>query len=292
MNSKYLKIENNNNLDYLKINNPLAEATISLQGAHVSWWRPKSSSEDVLWLSSNARFEKGRSIRGGVPIVWPWFGQHPTDNSYCIHGFARVIPWELIKSEDLKNGATKLHLKMKPTQDVKRQLSYEFTLELILIIGESLSCSLTTTNESNFPFIISEGFHTYFYISDLRNIKIKGLESAVFFDKVRSFKKGIEGGEIVIDEEEFDKVYINNSNDCYIEDEIFNRVITVKKSNSNSTVIWSPGKEKSEKMSDMGTKNEWRRMICVETVNALENNVVIYPGKSHTIGNEIAVQEY
>ena len=292
MNSRYLKIENNNNLDYLKIDNPLAEATISLQGAHVSWWRPKSSSEDVLWLSSNARFEKGRSIRGGVPIVWPWFGQHPTDNSYCIHGFARVIPWELIKSEDLKNGATKLHLKMKPTQDVKRQLSYEFTLELILIIGESLSCSLTTTNESNFPFIISEGFHTYFYISDLRNIKIKGLESAVFFDKVRSFKKGIEGGEIVIDEEEFDKVYINNSNDCYIEDEIFNRVITIKKSNSNSTVIWSPGKEKSEKMSDMGTKNEWRRMICVETVNVLENKVVIYPGKSHTIGTEIAVQEY
>ena len=292
MNSKYLKIENNNNLDYLKINNPLAEATISIQGAHVSWWRPKSSSEDVLWLSSNARFEKGRSIRGGVPIVWPWFGQHPTDNSYCIHGFARVIPWELIKSEDLKNGATKLHLKMKPTQDVKGQLSYEFTLELILIIGESLSCSITTTNESNFPFIISEGFHTYFYISDLRNIKIKGLESAVFFDKVRSFKKGIEGGEIVIDEEEFDKVYINNSNDCYIEDEIFNRVITIKKSNSNSTVIWSPGKEKSEKMSDMGTKNEWRRMICVETVNVLENKVVIYPGKSHTIGTEIAVQEY
>ena len=69
MNSKYLKIENNNNLDYLKINNPLAEATISLQGAHVSWWRPKSSSEDVLWLSSNARFEKGKSVRGEVPIV-------------------------------------------------------------------------------------------------------------------------------------------------------------------------------------------------------------------------------
>ena len=58
MNSRYLKIENNNNLDYLKIDNPLAEATISLQGAHVSWWRPKSSSEDVLWLSSNADLKR------------------------------------------------------------------------------------------------------------------------------------------------------------------------------------------------------------------------------------------
>ena len=292
MTSKFLKIEEINDLQYLKINNPLAEATVSLQGAHVSWWRPKSTSEDVLWLSTNARYEKGRSIRGGVPIVWPWFGQHPTNNSYCVHGFARVIPWELAKSEDLKNGVTKLYLKMKPTDEVKKQLTYNFTLELIITIGESLSLSLTTKNESLFPFTISEGFHTYFYISDIQNIKIQGLESAVFADKVTNFNKGIETDDILFSEQEFDKVYLNNSNDCYIQDEEFNRVITVKKSNSGSTVIWAPGEEKVKKMSDMGGENEWRRMVCVESVNALENNVVIYPGKSHTIGTEIGVQEY
>lgn len=292
MTSKYLKIEESNGLQYLKIDNPLAQATVSLQGAHVSWWRPKSTTEDVLWLSTDARFEKGRSIRGGVPIIWPWFGQHPTDNSYCIHGFARVIPWELVKSEDLKNGATKLLLRMVPTQEVKKQLSYDFSLELIIIIGESLSTNLTTTNNASFPFVISEGFHTYFYISDIENIKIKGLESAVLTDKVNNFKKDIEGDVITFSGSEFDKVYLNNSNDCFIEDEKFNRVITVKKSNSNSTVIWTPGENKAKKMGDMGAEGEWRRMVCVEAVNALENNVVIYPGKSHTIGSEIAVQEY
>ena len=56
MTSKYLKIEESNGLQYLKIDNPLAEAAVSLQGAHVSWWRPKSTTEDVLWLSTNARF--------------------------------------------------------------------------------------------------------------------------------------------------------------------------------------------------------------------------------------------
>jgi glucose-6-phosphate 1-epimerase len=258
----------------------------------VSWWRPKSTTEDVLWLSTNARFEKGRSIRGGVPIIWPWFGQHPTDNSYCIHGFARVTPWELVKSEDLKNGATKLLLRMVPTQEVKKQLSYDFSLELVIIVGESLSTNLTTINNASFPFVISEGFHTYFYISDIENIKIKGLESAVLTDKVNNFKKDIEGEVITFSDSEFDKVYLNNSNDIFIEDEKFNRVITVKKSNSNSTVIWTPGENKAKKMGDMGTEGEWRRMVCVEAVNALENNVVIYPGKSHTIGSEIAVQEY
>jgi len=170
-----------NGLEFIEISNPLAEAKIGLQGAHVAWWRPKSSSEDVLWLSSNARYEKGRSIRGGVPICWPWFGDHPTDGNFCVHGFARVIPWQLIKVVDLKNGATQVSLKLKPTDEAKKQLTYNYNLELTITVGESLYLNLKTTNLSNHPFVISEGFHTYFYVSDIESIKVTGLENMVFF---------------------------------------------------------------------------------------------------------------
>ena len=69
MNSDVMKItKDENNLEYIEIDNDLAEAKIALQGGHVVWWRPKSTRHDVLWLSSNARYQKGRSIRGGVPI--------------------------------------------------------------------------------------------------------------------------------------------------------------------------------------------------------------------------------
>ena len=291
LNSKNIKIEKRNNLEFLSINNNLATAEIFLQGAHVSKWIPKNIKDDVLWLSSNAKFEKSRSIRGGVPIIWPWFGQHPTDNSYCIHGFARVIPWELIATEDLKNGSTKLSLRMLPTEVVKKQLTYEFQLDLTIIVGETLSLSLTTSNKSQFPFIISEGFHTYFHISDIENIRISGLENAVYTDKVLDFKKGIENSEIQLNGE-FDRVYMNTSNDCYINDDGLRRVISIKKSNSNSTVIWTPWEKKASSMGDMGADKEWRRMVCVETVNALEDNVVIYPGKKHSISTEYSVQEY
>lgn len=57
----------------------------------------------------------GRSIRGGVPICWPWFGAHPTDGSFCPHGFARVIPWRINEIIDLESGATKVTLVMLPT---------------------------------------------------------------------------------------------------------------------------------------------------------------------------------
>ena len=45
-------------------------------------------------------------------------------------------------------------------------------------------------------------------------------------------------------------------------------------------------------MGDMGEKDEWRRMICLETANLLENSVVIYPKLSHSIATEYSVQEY
>ena len=278
-------------LEYLEVQNTHAVAKIALQGGHVVWWRPKSSAQDVLWLSSNARYEKGRSIRGGVPICWPWFGQHPTDGTFCNHGFARVIPWRHAKSIQLKNGATKIILKMLPTKEATKQLTYNYELELTIVVGETLYLNLKTTNLSDNPFTISEGYHTYFYVSDIENIKITGLENTVYTDKFDNFNRSIQKSSIRFDGA-FDRVYSNTSNDCYIEDEKFNRVITVKKSNSNSTVVWTPWEEIAKNMGDMGSKDEWRRMVCVETANLHEHSVVIYPSLSHSIATEYSVQEY
>ena len=290
--SKNIKAsKNEDGLEFLEIKNTKAEARIAIQGAHVDWWKPYSAKDDVLWLSSNARYEEGRSIRGGVPVCWPWFGEHPTDNSFCLHGFARVIPWELIESSDLKNGATKVVLKMIPTDTVKKQLTYNFDLILTIVVGETLNLNLKTTNLSDSPFTISEGFHTYFYVSDIKNVKVSGLENALFTDKNQSFKKGIEDQTISF-KSPIDRIYLNSSNDCYLEDKKFNRIIHIKKSNSDSLVIWNPGEIKANEMSDMGQKDEWRRMICIETANTLENSVVIYPKLSHSISTEYSVQEY
>ena len=67
--SSNIKIyKNEDGLEFIEINNTLADGRVALQGAHVDWWKPKSIKNDVLWASSNARYEKGRSIRGGVPI--------------------------------------------------------------------------------------------------------------------------------------------------------------------------------------------------------------------------------
>ncbi|MEI8362031.1 MAG: D-hexose-6-phosphate mutarotase [Betaproteobacteria bacterium] len=278
-----------NGLDYIEIDNRHATAKIALQGAHVMHWQPKSTAEPVLWLSSNARYVKARSIRGGVPICWPWFGAHPTDSSYCPHGFARVIPWQVIKSCKLPNDTTRLLLEMKQTEVAKKQLSYPFQLTLEITIGNYLRLELTTKNLANEPFMIGEAFHTYFNVSDVKNTHITGLENLVYSDKVEGYVRNVQHGPLKF-EGEFDRVYINSDEDCIIRDSGFNRAIRVAKSGSNTTVIWSPGAEKVAQMGDMGAAEEWRKMLCVESANAMENSVTIFPGESHTMVTEYSLE--
>ena len=83
------------------IHNAFGEATISLLGANVIDWTPKDS-EPVIWLSDEASFEQGKSIRGGVPICWPWFGAHESNADFPGHGFARTELW---KFDDMETNA-------------------------------------------------------------------------------------------------------------------------------------------------------------------------------------------
>lgn len=282
-------ITDENGLEFIEIDNSLATAKIALQGAHLKHWQPKSEKHPVLWLSSNARHQKGRSIRGGIPICWPWFGAHATDSSLCPHGFARVIPWQLIDADTLKNGATRLVLQMMETAESRRQLSYPYLLNMTITIGETLKIDLATTNKANHPFMIGEAFHTYFNISDIENIKIHGLEDTLYSDKVFNYERRVQNKDIEINGE-FDRVYLHTAADCMIEDQGLNRIIRIAKSQSLSTVIWNPWADKVTQMTDMGKENEWRSMVCVETANALDNVVVISPNKTHVMSVEYSLE--
>lgn len=276
-------------LHYLEIDNPLANARIALQGAHVVAWQPKSEAQPVLWLSEHARYVQGRSIRGGVPICWPWFGAHPTDSTLCAHGFARVIPWQLLAAENMANGATRLVLQMQVTPETERQLSYPFRLVVTMTLGKRLRLELATTNLAHHPFIIGEALHTYFRVSDIGNVSVSGLEDCVYSDKVRGYARSVEAAEISFCTE-FDRVYLNHTGDCLLLDPGFGRRIRIAKSGSRSTVVWTPWAEKAHATGDMGQGDEWRHMVCIESANALENMVVINPGHTHVMSAEYSVE--
>ncbi len=283
-------IKDENGLDYIEIENRFATAKLALQGGHVMLWQPKHTSEPVLWLSKQSRFEPGRSIRGGIPLCWPWFGAHPTDSSLCMHGFARVTPFTVIDVGQMNNGYTRVILQMTKTENAQRQLSYPYTLVLTIEIGSTLSIKLATTNRASQPFFMGEAFHTYFNVGDIEAVTITGLEQTEYADKLLDYFRGTEEKELTF-HNEFDRVYVSTKSDVVIHDEKYKRKITLSKRGSNTTVVWTPWEKKAHQMADMPKDDSWRHMVCVETANAMENLVMINPGYTHVLAVEYVVDE-
>jgi D-hexose-6-phosphate mutarotase len=279
-------------LTYVDIDNHGGRATICLQGAHVVSYRPKSQSEPVVWVSDAAKFAAGKSIRGGVPVCWPWFGPHASEASYPAHGFARTVDWTVVASRKRNDSRTEITLQMLDNEQTRTQWPNPTRLTLTISVGARLEVALATTNLGDAPLQIGEALHTYFHISDIGEVTVTGLEGCTFHDKVENFARRKQSGAIGF-KGEVDRVYVDTPADCVIEDPGLKRRIRIAKTGSQSTVVWTPWVEKAEKMGDMGKGKSgagWREMVCVESANAMDNVVTVAPGETHTMAVTYSVE--
>lgn len=267
-------------LTVAEVGNSLATATIALQGAHVMTWAPRRE-RPVIWLSRFARFAPGKSIRGGAPICWPWFGPHATESKFPGHGFARTVPWEVMASEALRNGATRLTFRLVQDDATRAQWPHASEALLIATIGAALELELVTRNTGTAPFTLGDAFHTYFEVSDIRNCRIHGLGGCPYLDKVDGGKSKRQEGAVTIGEE-VDRIYLESTADVLIDDPGYRRRIRVVKRGSHSSVVWNPWTGKAAKMGDFGPDG-YLNMVCVESTNAADDAVLVLPGGEHRL---------
>jgi glucose-6-phosphate 1-epimerase len=272
-----------------EIHNKHANASLCLQGAHLMTWKPVSQSVPVIWLSRDARLATGKSIRGGAPVCWPWFGPHASESGFPGHGYARTVPWQILETGTEPSGETRLTLRLVDSEKTRAQWPHACTLDLTVIVGDTLRMEMTTENTGASGFEIGEALHTYFQIGDIGAVRVTGLENCEYWDKVGGSTLRKQIGAVSFSGET-DRVYINTASECVIEDDKLKRRIHVAKSGSLSTVVWTPWTDKANKMGDMGQPDGWREMVCVETANALVNVVNVAAGSRHTMIVEYRVE--
>jgi len=265
----------------VEIENEFATAVISLQGAHVLSWIPKGE-VDVIWLSTDATFAMGKSVRGGVPICWPWFGAHESDTHFPAHGFARTVLWTVKQTQALECGETQILFELDTsTLDETLQAMWpQATLVVYKItIGQTLTLELITTNKSEESFTLGQALHTYFNVSDIEQTTVTGLEGKDYLDKTTGFERKTQDGNIII-KQEVDRIYLQTADAVVIDDA--KRKIKIEKKGSLSTVVWNPWQDVANKMGDLGTEG-YRHMLCVESANAADDIITIAPDESHTL---------
>ncbi len=269
-----------------EINNLHARATLCLQGAQVLTFQPIKH-EPVLYLSPAARYIGGKSVRGGIPVCWPWFGPHASDAQKPAHGFARGSLWGIVETSALNDGATRVVLELTPAPEHKTLWPHDTRLQLHVSVGPTLTVELVTYNESAHAIQISEALHTYFRVGDIESVRVSGLHGCTYVDKVAGGASALQQQAITF-HGETDRVYLNTTAECVIHDPGLRRRIHVAKTGSRSTVVWNPWNEKALKLGDLGDTG-FRSMLCVETANALDDSVSVAAGKEHRLTTIISV---
>ncbi len=285
-------------LVYLKGKTAAAEATLYLQGAHLTHWQPTGEAP-VLFLSSKTAFAPGKAIRGGIPVIWPWFGDRsignlPDQPPSPAHGFARTTEWQLSFAA-LAGDELHLTLTLAP-DDHSRSLGYDnFRLAYQLMIGRSLRAWLTVVNDGSQPLVYEEALHTYLSVGDVRQTSITGLEATTYLDKRAPDAEGrptekVEATTPLVLTGTTDRVYCNSTGPCVVTDTVGSRRLHVAKTGSASTIVWNPWAELTAKLTDVDPDG-WQQMLCVETGNVGPNAVTVAPKQGHTLALEITVEK-
>lgn len=269
-----------------EIATPESHARIALEGGQVLEWTPAGDAP-VVWLSPRAVYKPGKSLRGGAPICWPWFGPHATDPALPAHGFARNRPWQVTGAARLPDDAVCLTLELLQDASTQDLWPHNATLTLSVTVGRTLRLALTTHNTGSTPLTLTEAIHTYFQVGDIARVTIEGLDGCAFIDKVDDSRRKTQLGPVTI-ADEVDRVYADTAPFCVIADPSLARRITIAKSGSRSTVVWNPWIAKTAGFADMDADG-YRHMLCVETANALDDGVTLAPGATHTLVAEYAL---
>jgi len=270
-------VAGNGGLPKVRITSPAALGEIYLHGAHVTSWQP-AGAEEVLFVSSQSRWQGGVAIRGGVPICFPWFGDKADDPRAPAHGFVRTKSWQL-DSIAYSGDAVTVSMSTSSDEGTKRWWPTDFQLIYRATFGAELSLELELHNIGTTPLHFTEALHAYHRVGDVRMAHVESLDGVHYLDKTDKYRERIQQGDVVI-ASETDRVYLNAPGSVELHDPVLHRRLTVAKVNSLTTVVWNPWADKAREMVDMGA-DEWKQMLCIETSNVLGYAVEVAPGQLH-----------
>ncbi len=274
--------EGNGELARLQITTAWSNAEVYLHGAQITHFETKKE-PPVLFMSQLSRFDEGSPIRGGIPIIFPWFG--PREGQVA-HGFARIQTWELREVAQLPAGGVSLRLSLPDSPSAA--LFQRFSADYSITIGKTLTAELTVANLStDQEFTFENCLHSYFAVGDISAISITGLKGVDYLDQTQNFARKTERAEHIKIAQETDRIYLDTTAPVEIHDSKLRRRIRIEKSGSLSTVVWNPWVDKAEQMPDFGG-DEFKKMICVESGNVAENRVTLPAGKTAALKVEIS----
>lgn len=265
----------------LDVATPLTKARIYTHGAHVAEWHPTGAAP-VLFMSGASHFAPGKPIRGGVPVCFPWFAGRAGHTGSPAHGFVRSAEWtveSLVREDD---GTIAAAFTITDSDATRAHWPHAFLARHRVRVGTTLEMTLEVENRDSAPLTFEAALHTYFAVSAVQEVEVRGLEGAEFIDKVDGGARRRQPAESLRFTAETDRVFPGTTATCVLHDPGFRRDIVIEKAGSATTVVWNPWTAKAKAMADFGD-DEWPGMACIETANAGDDAITLAPGAMHAM---------
>ena len=221
---------------------------------------------EMLYLSPLVSFYPDNPIRGGIPLMFPQFGD---SGPLRKHGFVRDLQWTLVAENDdamAKNISYVLDIKATDFPE----WPFDASLQMDASTGlDSFSIALTVINTGHQGFSFTGGFHPYFTISSRKDVQANGLEALPFRDSFPGENAYVLNGDGLVEQQ-----YMGDA-----DVQFYNGFDWLKLTASgfDSWMIWNPGREGASKISDLPDE-DWDKFICIEPI-VLAQPICLNPGQ-------------
>lgn len=269
-----------------------SSAVVSLVGGHVMSF--KTGGEEVLWKPKKWNHKGDKWCQGGIPVCWPWFGSSgPSTNA---HGFAWRSAFE-VRGRRSSPMRSELVLGLKPNASTRKEWPHEFDFEYSIVLTDTLKLTMKTRNIGSKLFILTAGFHPYFFIGDRDRTVVTATDGMKYCDSRLTTEYGsVWTGNLKL-LSSFDHVFIEPypTASHTIVDPLLDRRIVVTSSGAKRLVIWGPREEEpaweNPAPGDFAI-GDWRHFICVEpAILWKEAAIDIKPGDEHVMMSEISIRK-
>lgn len=246
--------------EVIEIKHPRFTARVSVRGAQLLSFAPKGGA-DLLWCTT-AKFleaalaEQGKPIRGGIPICWPWFGAHPERTDLPSHGFARLMDWELLGSEDFGD-FHQLVFELKSSEQTIVMWPYAFTARVMMKLGDTCTVQLTVETEGKW----TAALHTYLAVDNLQDIRISGLGRR-YLDNLDNVTLKVTLPELKV-EGPTEKMFVEPEDKTQVA-MAHSGCITMHHEGHTDMMLWTPWTNAGTSPSDMPA-SDYSKMVCIET---------------------------
>jgi glucose-6-phosphate 1-epimerase len=179
-----------------------ARAEVHLWGATVTAWHPTEGAANQFWLDPRNPYDASGPIRGGIPLVFPWFGPHGIRRELARHGFARTTGGRVLEDRAKSPGAGLIRAmdggagtatgttilldftgpESLPSGGAEPLPHCVVSLDVDLF-EDGLRVVFAVRNEGDRPLDAEMLLHPYFAVGSVMTAGVRGLQGLTYVDK-------------------------------------------------------------------------------------------------------------